>query len=164
MILVTVGTHSQGFDRLVRAADELARDLDEPIVIQRGHSAYVPQYAQHTSFVSGVEMDALLGEARVIITHAAAGTIIQALHAGKPLIVVPRSRRLQEVFDEHQMQLAAALQRDDKAVVVIDPTSQTLREALAHCHAPAEASDLPHQELVHDLTQQIQAWANEAIQ
>ena len=163
MILVTVGTHSQGFDRLVRAADELARDLDEPIIIQRGHSAYMPQYAQYTSFVSGVEMDTLLGEARMIITHAAAGTIIQALDAGKPLIVVPRSKQLQEHFDDHQMQLAAALQRADKAVVVIDPTSQTLREALARCHAPAGSSDLPCHKLVHDLTQQIQAWASEAI-
>ncbi len=36
MIFVTVGTHHQGFDRLVQAADELAAELDEQVVIQRG--------------------------------------------------------------------------------------------------------------------------------
>jgi beta-1,4-N-acetylglucosaminyltransferase len=158
MIFVTVGTHSQGFDRLVRAADELARDLDEAVVIQRGRSTYVPQYAEHVSFIGGGEMDALMSEARVIISHAAAGTILQVLRQGKPLIITPRSKLFREHFDNHQEQLAIALQLSNKAVVLFDPNSQTLHEALLQCRPPADTGDHSHQELLHALTQQLHCW------
>ena len=42
MILVTVGTHPQGFDRLVRPMDELAALLEEEVIIQFGSSSYEP--------------------------------------------------------------------------------------------------------------------------
>jgi UDP-N-acetylglucosamine transferase subunit ALG13 len=41
MILVTVGMHDQGFDRLVRAADELAAQIEEQVFIQYGETQII---------------------------------------------------------------------------------------------------------------------------
>lgn len=47
MVFVTVGTHEQQFDRLVKAVDDLKADgtLDEPVYIQTGYSTYEPSTA-----------------------------------------------------------------------------------------------------------------------
>ena len=72
MILVTVGTHNRGFDRLVRAADELATLTDEPVVIQYGSSKYEPRHACRSfRLTTSQEMEYLTLQARVIIMHAA---------------------------------------------------------------------------------------------
>ncbi len=130
LILVTVGTHGQGFDRLVKAMDELAAGLDEQVVIQRGSSPYEPQHAEHFLFTTSEQMAQLTHAARVIVSHAAAGSILVALRHNKPLIVVPRLRQFGEVLDDHQQQLATALAAAEKVVTVGDPTSRTLRAAL----------------------------------
>ena len=46
MIFVTVGTHEQPFDRLVKAVDELKRDgiITEEVIMQTRFSIYEPKY------------------------------------------------------------------------------------------------------------------------
>ena len=53
MVFVTVGTHEQQFDRLVKAVDDLKADgtLDEPVYIQTGYSTYDPVHCDHSQFV-----------------------------------------------------------------------------------------------------------------
>ena len=48
MIFVTVGTHEQQFNRLIKKIDELKRDniITEAVIIQTGFSTYVPQYCK----------------------------------------------------------------------------------------------------------------------
>lgn len=48
MIFVTVGTHEQPFNRLVKAVDELKRDgiITEDVIMQTGFSTYEPKYCQ----------------------------------------------------------------------------------------------------------------------
>ncbi len=45
MIFVTVGTHEQAFNRLVKFIDNLKKDgiIEEEVVIQTGFSTYEPQ-------------------------------------------------------------------------------------------------------------------------
>jgi beta-1,4-N-acetylglucosaminyltransferase len=157
MILVTVGTHNQGFNRLVQAMDELSVQLDEPIVIQRGSSTYEPQHAENFQFATGQHMAQLTSEARVVVSHAAAGAIIVALRQGKPLVVVPRLQRFGEVVDDHQLQLAAALADTSKAIAVREPSAATLQAAIdkvtRHKTENVEAT-----QLVQALRQQLQQW------
>ena len=87
MILVTVGMHDQGFDRLIRAADELAAQIDEQVYIQYGSSNYVPIYAESSQWFTSLQMEQLNEKARVVITHAAAGSVILALNLSKPLVL-----------------------------------------------------------------------------
>ncbi len=130
MILVTVGTHPQGFDRLVKAADELAAGLDEQVVIQYGSSTYRPRHARGFAFETSQRMAELTAEARVVVTHAAAGAIILGLQSAKPLVVVPRLKQFNEHIDDHQQQLATALSAQGKVIAVEQPNAQNLRAAL----------------------------------
>lgn len=120
MIFVTVGTHTQGFDRLVKKADELARSLKEEVVIQRGNTAYEPSHASYFDFASRDEMQKAVEKARVIVSHGGAGSIIFALSAGKPVIVVPRLTGYGEHVNDHQLELARALEREGKVKAVYD--------------------------------------------
>lgn len=131
MIFVTVGTHDAGFDRLVTAVDQLATTWDEKIIIQRGSSTYEPMYATHFKWATSEEMEQLTADARVLITHAAAGAVILGLQKQTPLIVVPRIKKYGEHIDDHQLQLAKAVSEQDRAVAVFDPTASSLRHALS---------------------------------
>ncbi len=129
MILVTVGTHSANFNRLVLAADEMARQIEEQVIIQYGSSTR-PQYAQGLDFIPSDQINALTREARVVISHAAAGSIITTLLAGKPLVVVPRQKANGEMLDDHQFQLARALNETRRAIAIYEPTAARLRSAI----------------------------------
>lgn len=129
MIFVTVGQHPEGFERLVRAADEMAMLVDEPVVIQRGGTRYVPKFARHFDFVTESQVQAWLSRARVVISHGGAGSILNALQVNKPLIVVPRLERLGEVLDDHQLELAETLSQQGRVTVVMTPTAETLWQA-----------------------------------
>lgn len=157
MILVTVGTHSQGFDRLIQAADELAQSMDEKIIIQYGSSGYIPQYAEGVKWLTYEQIEELTIEARVVIGHAGSGTIITTLLHNKPLIVVPRLKRFKEHIDDHQMQLAFALEAQCKAVLVEDPTPGSLQEAIASSQQPAPSLNQT-QGLVLALRKQLDDW------
>ena len=130
MILVTVGTHNHGFDRLVTAMDELAAELDEPVIVQLGSSSYEPRHAEHFRWTTGQQIEQLVEEARVVVSHAAAGSILVALLRERPLVVVPRLRRFDECIDDHQQQLAAALHAAGKAVLAHEVSAAGLRAAL----------------------------------
>ena len=53
MIFVTVGTHEQQFDRLVRAIDELRADemINEPVFVQTGYCTFEPKHCEHSKFL-----------------------------------------------------------------------------------------------------------------
>ncbi len=110
MIFVTVGTSTFPFDRLLRHLDTL--DLGDDLVAQYGASAYIPQKAAATqAFMSYDEIAQHMADARTVITHGGAGSIITALHLGIHPVVVPRRQHYGEVVDEHQAELGARLSR-----------------------------------------------------
>lgn len=110
--------------------DELAAEMDETVVIQRGSSTYEPQHAGHFQLTTSEHMTQLTEAATAIVTHAAAGAVILALQKGKPLVIVPRRQRFGEHLDDHQLQLAKALEEQGKVAVVYEPSPMTLRAAL----------------------------------
>lgn len=104
MIFVTVGTHEQQLDRLVRAMDELKADgtIDEPVFIQTGYSTYVPTRCEHSKFVPFKRMKEMMAEADVVVTHGGPSSFIEAMAAGKVPVVVPRRGDLAEHVNDHQ--------------------------------------------------------------
>jgi UDP-N-acetylglucosamine transferase subunit ALG13 len=157
MILVTVGTHYQQFDRLVDAADDLAAQINEKVIIQRGGSTNEPRFAEHFQWTSSQRMEELTREARIVITQASAGAILLALRYGKPLVVVPRLRRFGENFDDHQQQLAKALAAQGKVAYVDDPSSESLLTAIRRVEKQGAVHNAPV-ELVGALRQQLRQW------
>jgi UDP-N-acetylglucosamine transferase subunit ALG13 len=130
MIFVTVGLHEQEFVRLVRAADELAALVEESVLIQRGNTRFTPQSAQYFDFADEATVQEWLSEARVVVSHGGAGSILNALQAGKPLVVAPRLKRFREHIDDHQLELAQALVQYGRAVAVTEPSAEALQQAV----------------------------------
>lgn len=138
MILVTVGLHSQPFERLVRAADGMAALTCEPVIIQRGVTRYVPGSAAWFDAIAVDQMWALLAQARVLVSHAGAGSVLTALRVRIPMVLVARRRRWGESIDDHQLQLADALARQGAAVVVSDVSPVGLLDAVGQTGRAAE--------------------------
>ena len=161
MILVSVGMHTEGFERLVRAADELAAGLAESVVIQYGCAQYEPQNAQAFRFTGSEEMNQYIQQARVVICHAGAGVLLLALKAKKKVIVVPRRKQYHEHFDDHQMELARALQQQQRAVAVFEPGAASLSEALLKVETLSPGED-QSTALCAAVAAQMNAWDAQA--
>jgi UDP-N-acetylglucosamine transferase subunit ALG13 len=120
MIYVTVGKMPLPFDRLVKAADELAEKLGVEVFIQRGSSTYKPLHAAYKDFLTFPESVEMFEKASVVVSHAGIGTIIGALRAGTPIAIVLRRRTLGEHFSDHQAEIAQAVQGRPGVEVVED--------------------------------------------
>ncbi len=121
MIFVTVGTHYLGFERLIKEMDKIASRINEKIICQIGSTKYEPKNMNYFTFVEDEEKIAeLYKKARIIISHAGAGSIFAALNYQKPLVVVPRLKKYNEHIDDHQLELAEVLEKEGKAVVIYD--------------------------------------------
>lgn len=105
MIFVTVGTHEQPFNRLIKKMDDLVanKDIKENVIVQTGFSTYVPKYCEAHKMMSFEEMQQALKEARIVITHGGPSSFIEALQFGKVPIVVPRQEKFNEHVNNHQV-------------------------------------------------------------
>lgn len=104
MVFVTVGTHEQPFDRLVRAIDGLVANgtLQEEVFVQTGYCDYVPEHCEWQRFVPAPEMRERMGAADVVVTHGGPSSFIEAMAAGRVPLVVPRYERYGEHVNDHQ--------------------------------------------------------------
>jgi UDP-N-acetylglucosamine transferase subunit ALG13 len=157
MIFVTVGTHHQGFDRLVQAADELAAVIDEQVIIQRGVSEMVPQHARHFEFCTMQEMADWIHQARVVVAQAGAGTIITTLQQGKPLVVTPRLKAYGENYTDHQIELASELDQQGRATMASELSGNSLQKAIQQAMIMQAEFD-QSAELVQALRQKMNDW------
>lgn len=106
MIFVTVGTHEQPFNRLIKKVDELVAsgDIKEKVVVQTGFSTYKPKHCEAHKMMSFDEMQQALKDARIVITHGGPSSFIEALQFGKVPIVVPRQEKYHEHVNDHQVE------------------------------------------------------------
>lgn len=111
MIFVTVGTHEQPFDRLVRCIDELKADgtIQEDVIIQTGFSTYEPKYCKWSKLLPYKEMVQNVADARIVITHGGPASFIMPLQMGKTPIVVPRQKQFGEHVNDHQVEFTKAV-------------------------------------------------------
>jgi UDP-N-acetylglucosamine transferase subunit ALG13 len=131
---VTVGSHYQGFERLVKKMDEIAGRIDEEVVMQIGHTDYKPVNARFFDFLESFEeIERLNREARVVVSHAGAGSILTALEQKSSVIVVPRLRNYSEHMDDHQLEIAEAMSENQrvKAVYDVDELEDCLQSDLS---------------------------------
>ena len=101
MIFASVGSSTIPFDRLVRALEGV--ETDEDLVVQTGVSTVRPRRARVLDYLGYDEFVALIRSARIVVTHAGAGSVITALGEGKRPIVVPRRAAQREAVDDHQV-------------------------------------------------------------
>lgn len=129
MILVTIGTNEQPFDRLVRAAGRLGGE--EPLFVQYGASQVSHGRGEWVDFLSFDDLMSRAREARVFVSHAGVGSIMLARRCGLRPVIVPRRHHLGEAVDDHQLPLARRLAAAGMATLVED--ADQLEDVL---HAP----------------------------
>lgn len=122
MIFVTVGTHEQPFNRLIKKIDELVdkQIITEEVVIQRGYSTYEPKNCEYHDIIPWEKMCELNEKARIIITHGGPASFIDALRLGKKPIIVPRQKEFKEHVNDHQLLFARKMVEEKMNVVVIE--------------------------------------------
>lgn len=108
LIFVTVGTHEQPFNRLIKAVDDLraAGSISEPVILQTGFSTYEPKHCEWHKFLPYSEMKSNMERARIIISHGGPASFLMPLQFGKIPIVVPREEKFHEHVNNHQVDFA----------------------------------------------------------
>lgn len=106
MIFVTVGTHEQPFNRLIKKMDDLvaSSEIKEKVVIQYGFSTYEAKHCEMHKMMSFDEMQQHFKDARIVITHGGPSSFVEALQYGKVPIVVPRQLKFNEHVNNHQVE------------------------------------------------------------
>lgn len=103
MIFVTVGTHEQPFNRLVEYMDKWANIHNEEVIMQIGFSTYKPKKCNWRELFSYKEMQRLVDDARIVVTHGGPSSFLMPLQKGKIPIVVPRMKKYSEHVNNHQV-------------------------------------------------------------
>lgn len=102
MIFITTGTQ-EPFDRLIKVIDTIAHDLKDEIIAQSFTGRYQPKNFSINKFYTPAEFDDIFKRARLIVSHAGMGNIINALTIEKPILVMPRKKDLGEHRNNHQI-------------------------------------------------------------
>lgn len=131
MIFVTVGTHEQQFDCLVKYMDQMKREgvIEEEIIIQTGYSTYEPEFCKWSKLFPYQDMVKYTEEARIVITHGGPSSFILPLQLGKIPVVIPRRKEFGEHVNNHQVDFSKAVeQRQGNIIVVneIDKLAETI--------------------------------------
>lgn len=131
MIFVTVGTHTQSFNRLLEEMDKLvaSKRLREKVIAQIGHSSYEPKNIKWFRFTTFEKLNKLYKSAKIFVTHGGAGSILNGLSNGKPVIAVPRLKKYDEHVNDHQLDLVKGLEKKKKIIAVYD--IKTLLKAIS---------------------------------
>ncbi len=163
MILATVGTHEDPFDRLLRELDRLCATgaITEPVFCQSGYCTFETERVECARQLPFDVLQQKMRDARVIITHGGPATIMQALAHGKVPLVVPRQARFGEHVDDHQVRFAKKI--SDRVFPVIDiaelgPLIATYDERVAALPAGGDG-----RERARDFAQKMDALCSEVL-
>jgi UDP-N-acetylglucosamine transferase subunit ALG13 len=117
MIVVTIGTNEQPFDRLIRAARSLDRD---DLLVQYGSSREAHGRGEWVEFLTFDELSDQARAASAVVCHAGVGSIMMARRCGHRPIVMARRHHLGEAVDDHQVVLGERLARAGIVTLVED--------------------------------------------
>ncbi|MDS2383953.1 glycosyltransferase [Streptococcus pneumoniae] len=126
MIFVTIGTHEQQFNRLIKEVDRLKGEgfIQDDVFIQTGFSDYEPVYCQWKNLISYDEMNRYIDEANIIITHGGPATFMAVIAKEKIPIVVPRLKKFGEHVNDHQMEFCSKILSEGYELSLINDISE----------------------------------------
>ncbi len=130
MIFVTVGNDFRSFDRLLREMDKIAPRIPTEIVIQRGYSTYLPKNTRHFDFVPMDTATDYMRNSEMVVSHAGIGTIILCKEYGTPILIIPRSKAYGEHMNDHQLEIAKALEKKEAEHIYVAYGEDQLEERI----------------------------------
>lgn len=122
MIFITVGTHEQGMERLLKEIDNLIENkiIEDKVIAQIGYSTYKPINYEYEELIGYDHMDKLVRNADIVITHGGPGSIFHPIQYKKIPVVVPRNPDFNEHVDNHQILFTKTLEENKKIIAVYD--------------------------------------------
>lgn len=130
MILVLLGTQNNSFHRLL---EEIQKNIEkgnikEKVVVQKGYTKFEsPNMTTYTQ-VPEKQLEELIEQADLVITHGGVGSIITAIEKNKKVISVPRLKKFKEHVNDHQMDIIKSF--DDAGYIIGIEGVEKLEEAL----------------------------------
>lgn len=104
MILFSLGTHSQDFSRMAKAADDYAAITDEEVIVQTGYTKYDFKHVkEHFDFCPKDKMEQFMDKANILVLQGGWGGICEAVDKGKRVVVLPRRNGVEHVHDQSQV-------------------------------------------------------------
>ena len=130
MILVMLGTQNNSFHRLLEEIDKLIKKeiIQEEVVVQAGYTKYETPNMEIFGLIPKEELKQYQQEARLIITHGWAGSIITSLQYGKKVIAVPRKHEYGEHVNNHQEEIVELF--DKKGYIIGTKGVEDLEQAI----------------------------------
>lgn len=134
MIFVTVGTHEQPFDRLLKYIDDMIENhqIKEEVIVQKGYTDYKPKNYKAEKLLSYEQVQNDIEKARIVITHGGASSFIAVLATGKIPIVVPREKKFGEHVNDHQLEFAKEVERRRKNIIVVRTKKELIDAVLGY--------------------------------
>lgn len=133
------------FERLVRAMDAwAARHPEVPVEIQIGRGSYEPVHARWVRLMPVDEYRRKVSGARLFVAHAGMGSIITAIEAGKPLLMLPRLRAEGEHNTDHQLATASSIGSRPGLHVAGDATDLQARASVLLADAGTPPAPIAH--------------------
>ena len=133
MILVMLGTQNNSFHRLLEEIDNLIKKgvIKEKVIAQSGYTEYKTTNKQMKilKLMPLDELEDLIEQADLIITHGGVGSITLSLKRGKKVIAVPRLHEYHEHVNNHQKEIVQTY--DEKGYIVGVQDVKELQEALS---------------------------------
>lgn len=130
MILVLLGTQNNSFHRLL---EEIQRNIDngnikEDVVVQKGHTKFESKGMTLYNQLPLQEIEKLIEEANLVITHGGVGSIISSIERGRKVIAVPRLKKYKEHVNDHQFDIINSF--NDMGYIIGTNGVEELEEAL----------------------------------
>lgn len=158
--VVAVGTHRQGFNRLLEQVDSAVGTglLPEPVIAQGGVSDYRPRNYELRTYLQPDEMEAAIRDAQYVVCHGGSGIITAALRTGHRPLVMPRLHANREHVDDHQVTMLDELVRMGLAASIQQGiTPAALEHASQPLHMDAQ-TDVPKlRDAVRDVVSELTA-------
>lgn len=129
MILLTVGMQL-GFDRLVKAMDDLAPELGMEVIAQTGKGAYRPRNMIAREKIAPEEFEGLVRQCRLVVSHAGIGTVLTAQRFSRPILLFPRRFEMGEHRNDHQV--ATVQNLEGRSGILVAYEADELRDKIAN--------------------------------
>lgn len=130
MILVTLGTNDKPFTRLMQEVEKMIEldIINEEVIAQVGMTKFSSDKIKIFELISMEDMEKMVSDCSLLITHGGVGSIISGLNNGKRVIAVPRLSEYGEHVNDHQLQIIRNFNK--KGYVIGLECVEELREAL----------------------------------
>ncbi len=107
MILITLGTQDKEFKRLLEAVDKQIekKHIKEKVIVQAGYTKYESKNMEIFDLIPSEELEKLVKDCKILITHGGVGSILTGIKYNKPIIAAARLKKYKEHTNDHQKQI-----------------------------------------------------------